>query len=82
MIKKIYFIGIKGVGMMGLSIIAKQAGIAVAGSDISEEFITDKVLADHNINVYIGFKKENIDDYKNTSKSKHVFLGFANVFAA
>ena len=48
---------------MGLSIIAKQAGIAVAGSDISEEFITDKVLADHNINVYIGFKKENIDDF-------------------
>lgn len=63
MIKKIYFIGIKGVGMMGLSIIAKQAGIMVAGSDIEEEFITDKVLAGHNIDVCAGFKKENVDDF-------------------
>src|SRR3989344_5339235 len=33
-IKKIHFVGIKGVGMAPLAIIAKEAGFDVAGSDI------------------------------------------------
>ncbi len=40
-IKSIHFVGIKGVGMTSLAIIAKEAGVKVTGSDVEEEFITD-----------------------------------------
>ena len=43
-IKSIHFVGIKGVGLTPLAIIAKEAGIHVTGSDIAEEFITDLAL--------------------------------------
>lgn len=55
MVKKIYFVGIKGVGNAPLAIIAKQAGIEVAGSDTGEEFITDKYLQSQNIVLDNGF---------------------------
>jgi len=38
-IKKVHFIGIKGVAMSGLSVICKQRGMEVAGSDVAKEFI-------------------------------------------
>ncbi len=60
-IKKIYFIGIKGVAMSGLAVICKQRGMAVAGCDAAEKFITDKILAKENILVFEGFKAENLD---------------------
>ena len=44
--KKIHFVGIKGVAMSALAIICKQAGFNVVGSDVAEEFITDKILAE------------------------------------
>ena len=62
-IKKIFFVGIKGVGMSPLAIIARQAGIEVAGSDLEEEFITDKYLAKNNIPIFIGFKEEDIQSF-------------------
>jgi len=62
-IEKIFFVGIKGVGMMPLSLIAKEYGFEIAGSDISEEFITDEVLNENKIKVYEGFKKEDIKDF-------------------
>jgi UDP-N-acetylmuramate-alanine ligase len=54
-VNKIFFVGIKGVGMMPLSLIAKEAGFEVAGSDLAEEFITDEVLKSKEIKVYEGF---------------------------
>lgn len=61
-IKKIHFVGIKGVGQAALSIVAKEAGIEVTGSDIGEDFITDKVLSDHSIYPLVGFLPEHIKD--------------------
>jgi UDP-N-acetylmuramate--alanine ligase len=59
-VKSIYFIGIKGVGMTPLAIIAKEAGIAVSGSDIADEFITDVVLKKAGIVPILGFVKNNV----------------------
>jgi UDP-N-acetylmuramate--alanine ligase len=55
--KRIYFVGIKGVGMTGLAVIAKQQGWEVEGSDTAEEFITNKVLRQHDIPVESGFNR-------------------------
>lgn len=54
-IKSIHFVGIKGVGMTPLAIIAKQAGIVVTGCDITEEFITDEPLKKAGIVPLAGF---------------------------
>ena len=58
--KSIHFVGIKGVGMTPLAIIAKEAGIAVSGSDIGEEFITDVPLKKAGIVPFVGFSKANV----------------------
>ncbi len=49
LIKRVYFVGIKGVGMTSLAIIAKEAGFEVSGSDVSEEYLTDEILLKNNI---------------------------------
>ncbi|TSC93037.1 MAG: UDP-N-acetylmuramate--L-alanine ligase [Candidatus Berkelbacteria bacterium Licking1014_7] len=54
---KIYFVGIKGVGMAGLAVIAQEQGFEVSGSDVADEFITDKILRDRKITIDIGFDK-------------------------
>src|SRR3990167_11220447 len=59
-IKKIHFVGIKGVGMAPLAIIAKEAGIEVSGSDVAEEFITDKELEKAGITPIVGFDKTHV----------------------
>jgi len=59
-IKKIYFIGIKGVAMSGLAVICQQKGMKVFGSDISEKFITDKILSQHQIEVFEEFSADNL----------------------
>lgn len=61
-IKKIHFVGVKGVGMAPLAIIAKEAGFKVTGSDISEEFITDELLKKAGITVNIGFDEKNVEE--------------------
>ena len=61
-IRKIHFVGIKGVGMTPLAIIAKEAGFKVTGSDIEEEFITDECLKKAGINVYNGFNQDRVRD--------------------
>ena len=48
-IKKIYFIGIKGVAVAGLAIMSKELGYEVGGSDVEEVFITDELLKKNNI---------------------------------
>jgi len=59
-IKSIHFVGIKGVGMTPLAIIAKEAGISVSGSDIADEFITDAALKKAGIMPIVGFAKDNV----------------------
>jgi UDP-N-acetylmuramate--alanine ligase len=59
-IMSIHFVGIKGVGMTPLAIIAKEAGLNVSGSDIADEFITDVILKKAKITPKIGFTKNNI----------------------
>jgi len=60
-IRKIYFLGIKGVAMSGLAVIFKQMGYEVSGSDVAEKFITDQVLIKNKIKTYQNFKIENIN---------------------
>src|SRR5258706_5954153 len=56
----IHFVGVKGVGMTPLAIIAKEAGFAVSGSDIEEEFITQHALMKAGITPLVGFVAEHI----------------------
>lgn len=58
--KYIHFVGIKGVGMTPLAIIAKEAGFTVTGSDIGEEFITGEALKKAGITPLVGFAPEHI----------------------
>jgi len=61
-LKKIYFVGIKGVAMASLALCAKDLGIEVSGSDISEEFVTDETLRSRKIYWDIGFTEKYITD--------------------
>src|SRR5882762_8844084 len=59
-IKKIHFVGIKGVGMAPLAVIAKEAGFKVTGCDIGDTFITDQPLQKAKISPFVGFDKKHI----------------------
>ena len=48
----VYFIGIKGTGVCALAELMQRAGFKVSGSDIPEEFYTDKILKKLNITFY------------------------------
>lgn len=61
-VKCIHFVGIKGVGMTPLAIIAKEAGIKVSGCDIEDEFITDELLKKAGISPLVGFSKTHLLD--------------------
>lgn len=61
-IKKIHFVGIKGVGMTPLAIIAKEAGFEITGSDVETKFITDKELENAGIKPIVGFSPKNIEE--------------------
>ena len=58
--KNIFFLGIKGVAMANLAVILKKMGKNVTGCDIEEEFITDKLLTDNNINWTTGFNLDKL----------------------
>ena len=59
-IKKIYMIGIKGVGMTMLAQFLAAKNIEITGSDTDETFMTDRVLKESGIKVIEGFNEENI----------------------
>jgi UDP-N-acetylmuramate--alanine ligase len=61
-IKNIHFVGVKGVGMAPLAIIAKEAGFTVSGCDIDQEFITDAPLQKAGIISMVGFHEDHIKD--------------------
>lgn len=78
-VKKIHFVGIKGVGQAALAIIAKEAKINVQGSDIPEEFITDEPLRKSGIVPLKGFSKENIQKDIDLVITTGAHGGFENV---
>lgn len=59
-IKKIYMIGIKGVGMTMLAQFFAGRGVEVTGSDTHEKYMTDEVLAKAGIKVIEKFDERNI----------------------
>src|SRR3990167_9235549 len=59
-IKRIYFVGIKGVAMAALAIWAKEAGKIAAGSDVGDEFPTDEELKKAGIALHEGFEKKDL----------------------
>jgi UDP-N-acetylmuramate--alanine ligase len=59
-IKKIYMIGIKGVGMTMLAQFFAKNGVEVTGSDTAEKFMTDESLKNSGIRVIEGFDERNI----------------------
>lgn len=59
--KKIHFVGIKGVGMAPLAVIAKEAGMQVTGSDVADSYITDEVLENAGIKPFVGFNPLRIE---------------------
>lgn len=59
-IKKAYFIGIKGAGMVALAQIFRDRGIEVLGSDVHEKFFTDEVLKRLKLKVIEGFDGKNV----------------------
>jgi UDP-N-acetylmuramate--alanine ligase len=60
--KKIYFIGIKGVGLTMLAQFLARSGNQVSGSDTAEIFLTDAVLRREKIPVRSPFAAANLPD--------------------
>lgn len=58
--KKVYMVGIKGVGMTMLAQFLKEKSSIVIGSDIPDVFLTDKVLHKEKIKVFAKFDVKNI----------------------
>ncbi|HYK07893.1 MAG TPA: UDP-N-acetylmuramate--L-alanine ligase [Candidatus Eisenbacteria bacterium] len=58
--KHIHFVGIKGVGVAPLAIIAKEVGFTVSGSDIVDGFITDVILKKAGIIPLVGFEEMHV----------------------
>lgn len=58
-IHSVHFIGIGGVGMSGIAIVANAQGIKVTGSDLRAGYMFD-ILKDAGIDVCIGNRAENI----------------------
>jgi len=50
--QSVYFVGIKGTGVCAMAELMKRAGFKVSGSDIPEEFYTDKILKKLDIPFY------------------------------
>lgn len=59
-IKKIHFVGIKGVAMTALALWAIEAGFQITGSDTDEEFPTNAPLTRAKIKVLSGFSSANV----------------------
>ncbi len=63
-IKRIHFVGIKGIAMAALAVYAKERGYKITGSDVAEEFPSDEVLRKAKISVMTGFDAVNIKKVK------------------
>ena len=58
-VKKIYFVGIGGIGMSGLALLLHEQGHEVLGSD-AREGSNSLVLRERGIAVFIGHNPKNI----------------------
>lgn len=61
-INRIHFVGLKGVAMTALAIIACELGKIVTGSDIDEEFPTDAVLRRFGLSSLTGFSSSHVPE--------------------
>jgi len=59
-IKKVYIIGIKGSGVVGVAQILNQKGKEVLGSDTQEKFFTDEILKEEGIQYFEKFSPSNV----------------------
>ncbi len=59
-VKHMHFVGIKGVGMTPLAVIAKEAGFRVSGCDTPEIYITDELLQKSGIEVFHEFNESHL----------------------
>jgi UDP-N-acetylmuramate--alanine ligase len=59
--QKVHFIGLGGIGMSALALVLREFDIAVQGSDLSENYLTDKIR-EKGIEYVVGQKYENISD--------------------
>jgi len=57
-VKRLHFVGIKGVGMTALACCAQDLGLKITGTDVGEIFVTDEVLAKRKIDWQIGFNQK------------------------
>ncbi len=58
---KIHFIGLGGIGMSALAFILRELKIPVQGSDLAENYLTQK-LRDKGATYFVGHKAENVSD--------------------
>lgn len=58
--KSIHLVGIKGVAMTALALCLQDAQIRITGSDLSEEFVTDKILRERKFEIFTGFSADHI----------------------
>ena len=56
----VYCVGIKGTGMTALVEILVSRGARVSGSDVPEEFYTDRILTELNVPIFQGFSPRNV----------------------
>ncbi len=61
-VRRIHFVGMKGIAMAALAVWCKEAGFVVSGTDVEEEFPSDEVLATAGISVSTGFDAARITD--------------------
>lgn len=57
---KIHFIGVGGIGMSALAFILRQWGVKVCGSDLRENYLTEK-LKNAGVQYFVGHDAKNID---------------------
>jgi UDP-N-acetylmuramate--alanine ligase len=58
---KVHFIGLGGIGMSALAFILRELNVAVQGSDLSENYLTQK-LRDAGVEYFLGHDAKNISD--------------------
>lgn len=58
---KIHFIGVGGIGMSALAFILRQWGVKVQGSDLRENYLTEK-LKNAGVDYFVGHNAKNITD--------------------
>ena len=59
-VHRLYFVGIKGVGMTALACCGQDVGLKISGSDLAERFVTDEILAERKIPYEVGFDASHI----------------------